>query len=116
MPWAAPRICQCGNVVAAGVQCPCQRKRERERKARAERNRPSARARGYDRHWEAERKAFLIANPTCKRCGKPANVVDHIRPHRGDQRLFWDRSNWQPLCTSCHSRHKQAQERRSEAV
>ncbi|MHA6731654.1 hypothetical protein [Devosia sp. A369] len=21
-------------------------------------------------------------------------VVDHIVPHRGDQRLFWDRANW----------------------
>lgn len=21
-------------------------------------------------------------------------VVNHIRPHRGDQALFWDRSNW----------------------
>ncbi|WP_338153338.1 hypothetical protein [Pseudophaeobacter leonis] len=27
--------------------------------------------------------------------------------HRGDMRLFWDRSNWQPLCTSCHNRRKQ---------
>ena len=24
-----------------------------------------------------------------------ATVVDHIRPHRGDKELFWDKSNWQ---------------------
>ncbi|MEO4040348.1 HNH endonuclease signature motif containing protein [Hoeflea sp. CAU 1731] len=43
-------------------------------------------------------------------CGKPAKVVDHIIPHKGDRKLFWDRSNWQPLCTPCHSSKKQRQE------
>lgn len=33
-----------------------------------------------------------------------ATVVDHIIPHKGDQYLFWDRSNWQPLCKLCHDR------------
>jgi predicted ATPase len=23
-----------------------------------------------------------------------ATVVDHVMPHRGDQRLFWDEANW----------------------
>lgn len=30
-------------------------------------------------------------------------VVDHIKPHRGDQKLFWDRRNWQPLCEHHHN-------------
>ena len=30
--------------------------------------------------------------------------VDHIVPHRGDPRLFWDEENWQALCHSCHSK------------
>ncbi|WP_338056068.1 HNH endonuclease signature motif containing protein [Thermanaerosceptrum fracticalcis] len=34
----------------------------------------------------------------------PAIVVDHIRPHKGDYELFWDESNWQPLCKQCHDR------------
>ena len=34
----------------------------------------------------------------------PATVVDHIVPHRGDPRLFWDEKNWQPLCKECHDR------------
>ena len=29
--------------------------------------------------------------------------VDHIKPHRGDLKLFWDRSNWQALCHRHHS-------------
>lgn len=31
-----------------------------------------------------------------------ASVVDHIVPHKGDQKLFWRRSNWQSLCKRCH--------------
>jgi 5-methylcytosine-specific restriction protein A len=32
-----------------------------------------------------------------------ATEVDHKVPHRGDQDLFWDTSNWQSLCKPCHS-------------
>ena len=32
-----------------------------------------------------------------------ATVVDHIKPHRGDKKLFWDRGNWQPLCEHHHN-------------
>ena len=34
--------------------------------------------------------------------GQQMAVVDHIIPHKGDKVLFWDRSNWQPLCKTCH--------------
>jgi 5-methylcytosine-specific restriction protein A len=42
----------------------------------------------------------------CKRNGRltPATVVDHITPHKGNRELFWDESNWQALCKSCHDR------------
>ena len=30
-------------------------------------------------------------------------LLDHIIPHRGDQKLFWDRSNLQPLCEHHHN-------------
>ncbi|RKJ07590.1 HNH endonuclease, partial [Butyricicoccus sp. 1XD8-22] len=33
-----------------------------------------------------------------------ATVVDHIKPHQGDQSLFWNENNWQPLCKRCHDR------------
>jgi 5-methylcytosine-specific restriction protein A len=65
--------------------------------------RPSARERGYTRKWEQARKAFLASNPTCA-CGAPATIVDHKTPHRGDLKLFWSRSNWQPMCVPCHGR------------
>ena len=71
-------------------------------------NRPSSAQRGYDARWRQARLTFLADNPLCKHCGDndkvvAADVVDHILPHRGDQDLFWDQSNWQSLCYSCHS-------------
>ncbi|HSH84369.1 MAG TPA: HNH endonuclease signature motif containing protein [Guyparkeria sp.] len=49
----------------------------------------------------------------CQQIGRvtAATVVDHIVPHQGNKELFWDRSNWQPLCAPCHDRHKRRQER-----
>ncbi|WP_353647022.1 HNH endonuclease signature motif containing protein [Mesorhizobium sp. WSM2240] len=85
---------------------------DRERKARFDQQRPSARQRGYDSKWDKERAAYLKAHPRCVRCPSPATVVDHVTPHKGDRRLFWSRSNWQPLCTPCHSSGKQREERR----
>lgn len=101
MPWSSPRHCSHGHPPFTGSRCPhC----ASASKARADRNRPSARARGYDSKWQRESKAFLADHPFCAACDSPATVVDHITPHKGDQHLFWDRGNWQPLCTSCHSR------------
>jgi len=34
----------------------------------------------------------------------PADVVDHIIPHRGNQKLFWDTKNWQAMNHVCHNR------------
>lgn len=48
-------------------------------------------------------------------CSGLAQHVDHIIPHRGDLRLFWDRTNWQGLCVGCHNR-KTAQERSSKPL
>lgn len=67
----------------------------------------SARKRGYTWQWEKARAAFLAEHPLCRRCGDAsvvtlARIVDHITPHGGDPGLFWDRSNWQPLCKRCH--------------
>ena len=72
--------------------------------------RPSAHARGYTRDWQKASKQFLDAHPLCVRCRAKgrvtgATVVDHITDHKGDQRLFWDEANWQPLCKPHHD-HK----------
>lgn len=72
--------------------------------------RENAASRGYGSQWRTARARFLRSHPLCAECMKhgnltPATVVDHIIPHRGDMKLFWDESNWQALCESCHN-HK----------
>jgi len=88
--------------------CECRR----ARKAANDRNRPTARQRGYSVLWQQAAKAFLAMpeNRLCAcGCGRAADMVDHIKPHRGDMGLFWDRTNWQPMASSpCHSSRKQS--------
>jgi 5-methylcytosine-specific restriction enzyme A len=72
-----------------------------------DRQRPSAARRGYGPGWRRARAAFLAQHPLCAACralGRvvPATVVDHVVPHRGDQKLFWDQTNWAPACKPCH--------------
>ena len=71
----------------------------------------SASKRGYGSRWQKASRLFLQEHPFCAECVKDsppryvkATVVDHIVPHRGDQHLFWDKRNWQPLCKKCHDR------------
>ena len=98
-------------------------------------NKPSSTARGYGYKWQQARAAYLVKHPFCAYClreagisyeqdavaigiacadkgiGLPyAQVVDHVEPHRGDMKLFWDSTNWQSLCTTHHSRDKQREE------
>ncbi|SNS53481.1 HNH endonuclease [Sphingomonas laterariae] len=69
--------------------------------------------------WKALRWSVLVRDAfTCRGCealeGDTSKLVaDHIRPHRGDEALFWDEANLQTLCASCHSGSKQREERRA---
>ena len=79
--------------------------------------RPTAAQRGYDRRWRRARAAFLVRHPLCALCQSQgrtvaATVVDHIVPHRGDRKLFWQQANWQPLCAPCHNGAKKREENR----
>jgi 5-methylcytosine-specific restriction enzyme A len=85
--------------------------------ARKQDQRPSARERGYGTAWAKARAGHLRLHPHCATCAADglivrATVVDHVIPHRGDQRLFWDSRNWQSLCTNHHASDKQQQEHR----
>ena len=62
------------------------------------------------------RPGAAFSYPLCAACeaeGRlvPAMVVDHVTPHRGDLRLFWDSGNWQALCKPCHDRKTAAEDR-----
>lgn len=106
-----PHVCTCGRIVAHGDRCACQIASTRARNRRHDATRPTASQRGYGSAWRKARTEFLGYHPTCALCRYPSTVVDHIKPHRGDMGLFWDRSNWQALCRPCHDRHKQRVER-----
>lgn len=81
--------------------------------------RKSAKERGYDSKWRKARERFLKANPLCIECLKKdrlieAVVVDHVAPHRGDKKLFWDENNWQALCKNCHDTKTMTEDRYQE--
>ena len=75
----------------------------------------------YSKAWHRARSVYLIEHPLCCYCERagrlrPATVVDHVRPHQGDRTLFWDATNWQPLCRWCHDSVKQRMEAQSRSV
>lgn len=97
----------CAKHLEKGAQLELERRRQAE-KRRTLRKGTAAR-RGYGSKWRQARASFLKKHPLCVECLKngryvPATDVDHIVPHKGDKKLFWDRNNWQALCHECHAR------------
>lgn len=69
--------------------------------------------------WRSRRMHQLADEPLCRSCkaaGREtlATIADHVIPHRGDERLFFE-GELQSLCDEepwrCHSRVKQREER-----
>ena len=73
--------------------------------------------------WQRLRMAVLVRDlftcqwPGCGRIEADTSqlVADHRRPHRGDERLFWDEGNLQCLCKPCHDGAKARAEARALA-
>ena len=69
-------------------------------------NRPRSIDEYHTARWTRESRRFRESNPFCVRCKAkgllvPSQVTDHIIPvpiHPD----FWDKSNWQALCTLCN--------------
>ena len=62
--------------------------------------------------WLRMREWQLANHPLCAFCLEqdlvtPADVVDHVKPHKGDAGLFWDAGNLQSLCKVHHDSTKQ---------
>jgi len=65
--------------------------------------------------WRRRRAHQLLTHPLCVMClhqgiTKAATVADHIKPHKGDEYLFWC-GELQSLCQSHHSSDKQRLEK-----
>ena len=59
------------------------------------------------KRWLKVRKHQLQEHPLCAFCAErglvvPATICDHVEPHHGDERKFWE-GRLQSLCASCHS-------------
>ena len=55
--------------------------------------------------WAKLRTAQLAREPICQECQQQAAIIaDHIVPHQGDTKLFYDAGNLQSLCKRCHDR------------
>ena len=83
---------------------------DKHRKLHPEVTRAEAKKPYGSSRWQAVRKRYLVAHPLCVSClakdppvYSKATVVDHVKPHRGDPKLFWDESNFQALCVQCHN-------------
>lgn len=68
------------------------------------------------KRWKDLRAIQLRGKPMCHYCSllskrTIAMVVDHIKPHRGDEALFFDPENLQSLCKLCHDAAKQQLEK-----
>ena len=112
MPNAAPKPCRhhgCSKLVHDGAYCVAHK---RTKQIYSEVRRGSSNERGYGYKWQQAREHFLRAHPLCQcpECREgmlrllPATVVDHIIPHKGDMKLFWDSSNWQAMSKICHDK------------
>ena len=83
---------------------------EEQAQRQADARRPNANQRGYNYRWQQYSKQYLTLHPLCAICQKKnppvikaAQCVDHIIPHRGDPKLFWDPGNHQAACLTCNS-------------
>jgi 5-methylcytosine-specific restriction protein A len=130
VPGRSKSICRsrgCGKVIDRPGFCDTHKKAVQKQQ---DERRGTAYERGYDNKWAKARAAYLRRHPLCVYCQREnrltaATVVDHRVAHRlkeaidsGDteritkaRSLFWDSSNWQPLCGPCHNSRKQSEER-----
>ena len=110
MPSKSLRPCKysgCKELVTTGY---CDNHKA-EKHQRYDRYRGSSASRGYDARWRRYREVFLKGHPLCecedcKREGMiiPATVVDHIIPHKGNYKMFWDTKNHQAMSKACHDK------------
>ncbi len=103
MPWKPKSICSYPGCQALSHERYCDGHKKQVAK---EHN--ASYGRTYNYRWRKASKAYLRESPLCVHCERdgrltPATEVDHIAPHGGDMKLFWDKDNWQGLCRKCHS-------------
>ena len=103
------------NELTAETYCSKHMKAKLDQRKQYDKNRPEYHKLYKSARWQNLRKQVLLINPLCVECKNanrfiPATIVDHVVPHKGDEKLFWIYSNLQPLCKSCHDRKTSKEE------
>ncbi len=110
--WMCPNLHQNLN----GYCDECNRKYAAAHPSKPDKDRPDATKRGYDYRWRKFRKDYLASHPICARCGKPAQVVDHIIPADVMMDAYgtfdYDPANYQALCYRCNNRKGKYEDKR----
>lgn len=103
MPTRPARVCAhsgCPNLVTGSPRCPAHTTAP---------TRGSSTKQGYGSPWRKAVAAYLAKHKWCVYCAKQgketrSTCVDHIIPHKGDKKLFWDvAGNWAASCKACNS-------------
>ncbi|PZU87336.1 MAG: HNH endonuclease [Chelatococcus sp.] len=74
----------------------------------------------WSAEWRAKAKAQLAKEPWCSRCAQQgrqvkATIANHLVPHRGNARLFWEGA-LESVCKPHHDSAIQSEERRGFRV
>jgi 5-methylcytosine-specific restriction protein A len=104
MPMMPSRLCTapgCYEPATLGSRC---QRHAREHRAHAH---ASLSPLYQTRRWR-RLSARFVRGQICLACEREgfitrATETDHVIPHHGDPALFWDETNWQPLCRRHHS-------------
>lgn len=96
----------CSTLVVMSVRY-CET-HEEEMRRRYDEERGGPRSRGYSKHWDKVSQAYRASHPVCEECEKlgkvtPSVVTHHIKAVSEGGEWF-DESNLQALCASCHSK------------
>lgn len=116
-----PRLQTLGSRLASSVVAPASRQ-EAEAQRFKQRDKDLAWRKWYgSQRWKDMRHAVWLRDAyTCRKTGVicvgkyPAGnspVADHIKPHHGDEALFWDMDNIQTVSKEYHDGEKQRGER-----
>ncbi len=100
------------------TSAPSWKRDERERDAAAPWRKWYKTARWQKLREEVLKRDLFICQQTGvlligKRSAPNSPIVDHIKPHRGNPDLFWDRNNLQAVSKAYHDSEKQKQEQTS---
>ena len=105
MPHRAPRPCRqpgCAELVTDRDGL-CEAHRSDRHKQYNKEKRPEYHRLYGTKRWRDLRMSQLMRHPFCE-CGRIAMIAHHKMPHGGDAALFYDPSNLQSVCFSCHER------------